>query len=58
MSLNKKQKKQIEAAKGKIMKLQMLLKAAKKQPDDPSEIPRLQNQIAALEAEIKKIRSE
>jgi len=57
MALNKKQKKQIDVAKGKIVKLQQLLNAAKKQPDDPAEIPRLQNQIAELEAEIEKIRS-
>lgn len=58
MSLNKKQKKQIDATRVKIQKLQQLLTAAKQQPDDPTEIPRLQSQIAALEAEIEKIRSE
>ena len=57
MALNKKQKKQIDAAKGKITKLQQLLNAAKKQPDDPEDIPRLQKQIADLEAEIDKIRN-
>jgi valyl-tRNA synthetase len=57
MSLNKKQKKQIDVAKGKITKFQQLLNAARKQPDDPAEIPRLQQEIARLEAEIEKIRS-
>lgn len=57
MSLNKKQKKQIEVAKTKLQKLQQLLNAARRQPDDPSEIPRLQSQIADVEAEIEKIRN-
>ena len=58
MGLNKKQKKQIEAARKKIQKLQGLLTAARKQPDDPNEVPRLEGEIAALETEIEKIRSE
>ncbi len=58
MSLNKKQQKQIEAAKNKIQRLQTLLNAARKQPDDPQEIPRLEKQIAELNAEIEKIKKE
>ncbi len=58
MSLNKKQQKQIEATKNKIQRLQTLLNAAKKQPDDPQEIPRLEKQIAELNAEIEKIKKE
>ena len=58
MSLNKKQQKQIEAAKNKIQRLQTLLNAAKKQPDDPQDIPRLEKQIAELNAEIEKIKKE
>ena len=46
MALNKKQQKQIEAAKNKILRLRELLKAAKNQPDDPQEIPRLEKEIA------------
>lgn len=57
MTLDKKQKKQIDALKNKIKGLQQLLNAARKQPDDPSEIPRLEKEIAALQAEIDKIRS-
>lgn len=56
MALNKKQKKQIEAAKNKIQRLQQLLNAARSQPDDPEDIPRLEAQIAELQAEIEKIR--
>ncbi len=58
MTLNKKQKKQIDAIKNKINGLQQLLKAARNQPDDPEEIPRLEKQIAALQADIEKIKSE
>ncbi|MBL8812665.1 MAG: hypothetical protein JNM43_21045 [Planctomycetaceae bacterium] len=58
MSLNKKQQKQIEATKNKIQRLQTLLNAARKQPDDPQEIPRLEKQIAELNAEIEKIKKE
>lgn len=58
MTLNKKQKKQIDAIKNKIQRLQQLLNAARNQPDDPAEAPQLEKQIAALNAEIEKIRSE
>ena len=58
MSLNKKQKKQIDALKNKINGLQQLLRAARNQPDDPAEIPRLEKQIADLQAEIEKIKGE
>jgi hypothetical protein len=57
MALNKKQKKQIEAAKNKIQKLQQLLSAARNQPDDPAEAPRLEKEIQALQDEIEKIRN-
>ncbi len=58
MALNKKQQKQIEAAKNKIQRLRLLLAGAKNQPDDPQEAPRLEKQIAELNAEIDKIRKE
>ena len=57
MALNKKQKKQIEALKNKIQKAQQLLSAAKNQPDDPEDIPRLEKEIAGLQAEIEAIKS-
>jgi hypothetical protein len=44
--------------KNKIQRLRELLKAAKNQPDDPREIPRLEKEIADLTAEIEKIRNE
>lgn len=58
MGLNKKQKKQIETARNKIQKLQQLLRAAKNQPDDPNEVPRLEGEIKDLEAQIEKIKAE
>ncbi len=58
MALNKKQQKQIEAAKNKIQRLRQLLAGAKNQPDDPQEAPRLEKQISELNAEIEKIRKE
>ena len=58
MALNKKQKKQIEAAKNKIQKLQVLLNAARKQPDDPAEVPRLEGEIAKLQDEIERVKSQ
>ena len=58
MALNKKQQKQIDAAKNKIQRLRTLLNAAKNQPDDPKEIPQLEKQIADLNTEIEKIRNE
>jgi hypothetical protein len=57
MALNKKQKKQIEAAKNKIQRTQQLLNAARTQPDDPEDVPRLEGQITELQAEIEKIRN-
>ena len=58
MALNKKQQKHTDAANNKIQRLRELLKAARNQPDDPQEIPRLEKQIADLNAEIEKIRNE
>jgi hypothetical protein len=56
--MNKKQKKQIDALKNKVQRLQQLLNAARKQPDDPADIPQLERQIAELNAEMEKIRNE
>ena len=55
MALNKKQKKQIEAARKKQAHLRQQLAGAKKQLDDPAEVDRLQKELAAIDAEIEKI---
>jgi hypothetical protein len=54
MSLDKKQKKHIDAARKKLMHLQQLLSAAKKQMDDPADVTRLKLEIAAVEEQIRK----
>lgn len=58
MGLNKKQKKQIDVAKKKIQTLQTLLTAAKSQPDDPREAPRLEAEIAKQKQLITEIQKE
>ncbi len=55
MALNKKQKKQIEAARKKQTFLRQQLAGAKQQLDDPAEVERLQNELAKLDEEIEKI---
>ena len=55
--MNKKVQKQIEVAKKKIVNLQQQLAGAKAQPDDPADVPRLEKEIAALQAEITKLKS-
>ncbi len=57
MGLNKKQKKQIDVLRKKQQKLQQLISAAKQQPDDPAEVPRLQGEMTAIEVEIDKIKN-
>ena len=54
--MNKKVQKQIEVAKKKITSLQQQLAGAKSQPDDPADVPRLEKEIAALQAEIAKLK--
>lgn len=50
--MDKKDKKRIEVLQQKIAKLQQLLTAAKRQPDDPAEVPRLEKELAAAHAEL------
>jgi hypothetical protein len=58
MGLNKKQKKQIDVAKKKIKNFQQLLVAAKAQPDDPAEAPRIESEIAKQKQLITDIQNE
>jgi len=58
MSLNKKQKKQIEVEKKKLAQLQLQLSGAKQQLDDPREVTRLQEEIAACHARMHKAQTE
>jgi len=50
--MDKKDKKRLEVLQQKIAKLQQLLAGAKKQPDDPAEVPRLERELAAAHAEL------
>ena len=50
--MDKKDKKRMEVLQQKIGKLQQLLAAAKKQPDDPAEAPRLEKELAAAGIEL------
>ena len=42
----------LDVLQQKIAKLQQLLTGAKKQPDDPAEVPRLEKELAAAHAEL------
>lgn len=52
MSLNKKQKKQIDVEQKKLAQLRQQLSGAKKQLDDPAEVTRLEREIADCEARL------
>lgn len=55
--MDKKQKKRAEVLQQKIAKLQQQLAGAKKQPDDPAEVPRLEQELAAAHAELHKLKA-
>lgn len=56
MTLNKKQKKQVDVERKKITQLQLQLSGAKKQLDDPEEVKRLEKEIAAANERIEKLK--
>jgi hypothetical protein len=56
MTLNKKQKKQIDVERKKLSQLQMQLSGAKKQLDDPAEVQRLEKEIAATNDRLEKLK--
>ncbi len=55
--MDKKQKKRVDVLQQRMQKLRTLLVAAKKQPDDPAEIPRLEKEMASVEAELAKLKN-
>jgi hypothetical protein len=55
MALDKRHKKQLEAAKTRMQKLRQLLAGARDQPDDPEDITRLKREIADLEEQMRKL---
>lgn len=54
--MDKKAKKRIEVLRKKITQLQVLLSAAKEQPDDPDEPARIEADIARAQEEIGKLK--
>ncbi len=56
MSLNKKQKKQLDVEHKKLKQLQLQYNGAKSQLDDPQEVARLEQEIAATNARIEKLK--
>ena len=58
MSLNKKQKKQLDLEHKKLAQLQMQLAGAKKQLDDPDEVARLEKEIAATNGRIQALKQQ
>lgn len=54
--MDKKQKKRMDVLQQKIQKTQQLLAAAKKQPDDPAEIPRIESELAAYHEELGRLK--
>ena len=55
--MDKKDKKRIEVLQQRIAKLQQQLAGAKKQPDDPAEVPRLERELAAAHAELTTLKA-
>jgi hypothetical protein len=56
--MDKRSKKKLEVLRNRIQKLRQQLSGAKKQPDEPGEAERLAAEIASLEAEAAKLKSE
>ena len=55
--MDKKAKKRIDLLRQRIQKLRQQLAGAKQQADEPSEIEKLTDEIAAAEAEIEKLKA-
>ena len=56
MSLNKKQKKQLDVEHKKLKQLQLQLAGAKGQLDDPEEVSRIEKEIAATNGRLEKLK--
>jgi peptidoglycan hydrolase CwlO-like protein len=54
--MDKKAKKRIDLLQPKLQKLRQQLAGAKKQLDEPEEVKRLESEIAAIEAELRKLK--
>lgn len=56
--LNKRDARKVESLRRQLRELQQRLAGAKKQPDDPREIQMLEQQVATVQAELKRILGE
>jgi DNA-binding FrmR family transcriptional regulator len=54
--MDKKAKKRIDLLQQKLQKMRQQLAGAKKQLDEPQEVKRLETEIAATEAELRKLK--
>jgi len=55
--MDKKDKKRMDVLQQKIAKLQQQMAGAKKQPDDPADVPRLERELATAHAELSKLKA-
>jgi hypothetical protein len=55
--MDKKAKKKIDVLHQRLAKLRQQLAGAKKQPDDPQEVERLERDVFAAEMELEKLKS-
>jgi len=55
--MDRKTKKKLETARQRLQKLRQQLAGAKKQPDEPGEVERLEKEIATIEAQIEKLKT-
>jgi hypothetical protein len=55
--MDKKIKKKLDALHARLQNLRKQLAGAKKQRDDPDEVRRLEQEIAAADAEIEKLKA-
>jgi len=54
--MDKKIKKKLDKLNQRLQKLRLQLSGAKRQDDEPGEIERLEQEIAACEAEVRKLK--
>jgi len=55
--MDKKVKKKIDVANQRLQKLRQQLAGAKQQQDEPGEVQRLEADIAAVESELRKLKT-
>jgi len=54
--MDTKAKKRIEVLQPKLQKLRQQLAGAKRQPDEPGDIARLESEVAAVEKELRELK--